>query len=281
MHGIGKQLAGEESLLAQWRPALVDGLRRAGAVGDESVRVDMCFYGDLFRPAGRLLALGDAPLTAADIEPGIEQDLLFAWWRDAARTDPHVVPPDADTLARAPRSVQAALRALSRSRFFSRVALRAMVADLRQVRRYLTEPGVREETCARLAAAIRPETRVVVAHSLGSVVAYETLCTLPGHPVRALVTLGSPLGLGLVLDRLRPSAGSWPGGSLLRWTNIVDEGDVVALVKDLRPWFGVTLTTVVVHNGVHAHDAAAYLTDGRTGAAILAGLQEEEVEDAG
>jgi hypothetical protein len=39
------------------------------------------------------------------------------------------------------------------------------------------------------------ETRVVIEHSLGSVVAYDTLRTRPSdQPVPLLVTLGSPLG---------------------------------------------------------------------------------------
>ena len=42
---------------------------------------------------------------------------------------------------------------------------------------------------------------------------------------------------------------------------MVDAGDVVALVKDLRPAFGDQLNGYVVHNGAHAHDARAYLTD--------------------
>lgn len=56
------------------------------------------------------------------------------------------------------------------------------------------------------------------------------------------------------------------------WTNIVDRGDVVALEKDLRCRFGDRVRNVVVHNGSHAHDAAAYLTDRFTGAAIAGGL---------
>jgi hypothetical protein len=60
------------------------------------------FYGDLFRPAGQLLAVGDPLLTAADVAEGFERDLLFAWWQEAARVDPAVVAPGADTLARTP-----------------------------------------------------------------------------------------------------------------------------------------------------------------------------------
>ncbi|MGX1886816.1 hypothetical protein [Streptomyces sp. NPDC055287] len=282
VHGIGKQLLGEDSLLKEWRPALTDGLRRAGSAGVlAEADVAMAFYGDLFRPAGEFLAVGDPPYSAADVEEGFERELLLAWWQAAAESDPAVVPPDADTLVATPRSVQAALRALSGSRFFAGVALRAMVFDLKQVHRYLTDQDLRARARDRVLDAIGEDTRVVVAHSLGSVVAYEALCARPGHQVRALVTFGSPLGIpNLIFHRLEPAPlgvggpvrGVWPGGDDLVWTNIADDGDVVALVKDLRPAFGDHLRSVRVHNGSHAHDARAYLTDALFGKAIAGGL---------
>ncbi|WP_432073888.1 hypothetical protein [Streptomyces wuyuanensis] len=280
VHGIGKQLLGEDTLTGQWRPALTDGLRRAGAQGPEP-ELAMAFYGDVFRLAGDLLAVGERRYTAADVEEGLEQELLLAWWRAAAERDPGVVPPSADTLVATPRSVQAALRALSGSRFFAGVALRSMVHDLKQVSRYLLDADVRDEVRGRVVEMIGQDTRVVVAHSLGSVVAYEALCARPGHGVRALVTIGSPLGIPhLVFHRLEPvplalgrtARGVWPGGKGLAWTNIADEGDVVALVKDLRPAFGESVVSARVHNGSHAHDATAYLTDKLCGQAIAAGL---------
>jgi pimeloyl-ACP methyl ester carboxylesterase len=223
------------------------------------------------------LAVGDPLFRAGDVEPGFEQELLRAWWGEAARVEPMVVAPDADTLARAPGSVQAGLRALSRSRFFAGLALRALVFDLKQVRWYLTDASMRAKVRARLIDLISTDTRVVVAHSLGSVVAYEALCGLPEHRVRTLVTVGSPLGIrNLIFDRLQPAAqdgvGVWPGRDRMGWTNVADAGDVVALVKDLRPSFGQRVSCHLVHNGVHAHDARPYLTDRLTGAAVAAGV---------
>ncbi|TLQ48489.1 hypothetical protein FEF34_27085 [Streptomyces marianii] len=283
VHGIGQQLRGETTLMAKWWPAVADGVRRAGAGGVVSRSdVAMAFFGDVFRPPGGLLAVGDPVWTAADVEEGFERELLAWWWRAAAESDPVVVPPEVeDTLAATPRSVQAALRALSGSRFFAGIALRAMVSDLKQVRRYLTDPQVRDVVRGRVLDALSEDTRVVVAHSLGSVVAYEALCSRPGHGVRALVTLGSPLGVPhLIFDRLLPNPvrldgslrGVWPGDEHLEWTNIADEGDVVALVKDLRPRFGDGVRSVRVDNGAHAHDASAYLTDTLCGRAIAQGL---------
>lgn len=284
VHGIGKQLLGEETLLREWRPALNDGLRRAeGGVALQEADMAMAFYGDLFRPAGQMLAVGDPPYTSDDVAQGLEQELLFAWWRAAAETDPNIVPPGADTLASTPRSVQAALRALSGSRFFAGLALRSMVFDLKQVHRYLIDPGLRREARTRVIEALDEDTRVVVAHSLGSVVTYEALCAWPDHPVRALVTIGSPLGIpNLIFHRLQPEPeparcggqeqGVWPGGPDLVWTNIADRGDVVALVKDLRPAFGQAVQSALVHNGSHAHDATAYLTSELCGQALVAAL---------
>ncbi|WP_406631969.1 hypothetical protein [Amycolatopsis sp. WGS_07] len=236
------------------------------------------FYGDLFRPEGERLAVGDPLLTAADVQPGLEEDLLLAWWSEAARVDPKVAPPGVDTLVRVPGSVQTALWQLSRSTFFGGLALRALVFDLKQVRRYLQDQDLRKAARAAVGKLITGETRVVVAHSLGSVVAYEALAAIPGHQVRALVTLGSPLGIGnLIFDRLDPAPGDgigvWPGADSLVWTNVADRGDVVALEKDLRPRFGSRVNNVLVHNGAHAHSATAYLTATQTGSAIAGGLR--------
>ena len=103
--------------------------------------------------------------------------------------------------------MQGALRALSGSRFFAALGERALLGDLRQVRDYFHEPEIRQQARQRVSEAVGDDTRVLVGHSLGSVVAYEALCANPGWPVRMLVTLGSPLGIpNLIFDRLRARA---------------------------------------------------------------------------
>ncbi|MFI7387956.1 hypothetical protein [Streptomyces sp. NPDC049813] len=272
LHGIGQQYAGERELHASWYPAACDGLARAGAAPPAPGDLDCVFYGDLFRPAGRTLSVLAPPLDASDVAEGYETELLLALWAEAARTDAAVVAPDARTLARTPRAVQRALDALSRSRFFARLALRALVLDLKQVRAYLCDPDVHHAVQARVSAAVTADTRIVVGHSLGSVVAYEALCAHPEWPVRSLLTLGSPLGIrNLVFDRLRTGPdggpGAWPG-PVRTWTNIADRGDVVALVKDLRPLFGERVTGHLVHNGATAHDVTRYLNTREAGQAL-------------
>ncbi|MFJ3230065.1 hypothetical protein [Streptomyces sp. NPDC086787] len=272
VHGVGKQRLGANSLLREWEPALADGLERAEGPKLTPGDLRIAFYGDLFRPPGRTLAVGDPLYTADDVDD-LEAALLMEWWAACASADPAVPPPGADTLARSPGSVQTALRLLQRSRFFAGVSLRALVFDLKQVRRYLLDEELRAGARARVEEAIEPDTRVVVAHSLGSVVAYEALCARPGHRVRALVTIGSPLGMRMIYERLRPEPGGWPGApDTPRWTNIVDKGDVVAAVRDLSPLFGTGVRGRAVHNGSHAHDATLYLTALETGEAVAEGL---------
>jgi hypothetical protein len=277
VHGMGQQLKGPHTLKDAWLPAMRDGLALAGAAVPAAEDLVCAFYGDLFRRRGTK-GMGEPSYRAGDVEEGFERELLAAWWQEAAATEPQVPGPDARTKLRTPDSVQRALNALSRSRFFAGLAERALIGFIKQVHRYFAEPQLRAQVVDRVAREIGPDTCVVVGHSLGSVVAYETLCAHPDPPVRALVTLGSPLGIRhLVFDRLQPApadgVGAWPGG-VGSWTNIADTGDVVALVKQLQPRFGQRLEDLRVHNGATAHDIGPYLTAEETGRAIAAALAD-------
>jgi pimeloyl-ACP methyl ester carboxylesterase len=285
VHGVGQHRETPNTLHAAWAPALCGGVSLAdGILAEEAV--SCAFYGDLFRPPGRRLSVVDPLIQAEDL--GLfEQDLLVKWWEEAARTDLAVIAPDARTLARTSRSAQAALRALSGSRFFAALGERALLGDLRQVRDYFHNPETRRQARQRVSEAVTDDTRVLVGHSLGSVVAYEALRANPGWPVKMLVTLGSPLGIpNLIFDRLDPTPlsaaeaqpgprGRWPGKGR-EWVNVADEGDVVALVKDLQVGFGPGVDCWVVDNGATAHDVRPYLTALETGQAVWKGLRARD-----
>ncbi|MFF8960408.1 hypothetical protein [Streptomyces sp. NPDC014894] len=280
VHGIAQETKGPETLLDAWCPALADGLSLAAPDGPRLAReeVSMAFYGDLFRPAGHR-GLGVPELDASDVREGLESELLLSWWESAAREESRVAGPGAAARLRTPRLVQRALDALSHSAFFAGFGERLMISSARQVRRYFTEPAIRAAVRERFTACLGDETQVVVAHSLGSVVAYEALRARPaGSGSVALVTLGSPLGVrNLVFDRLEPppggGSGPWPP-PVRRWVNIADRGDVVALAKELAPLFGDRVRDVLVHNGARAHDVRPYLTARETGAALAEALAE-------
>ncbi|GAA1011543.1 hypothetical protein Aple_012080 [Acrocarpospora pleiomorpha] len=274
VHGIAQQTKGSHTLLESWYPALLDGLARAGHAAVGRDEVVMGFYGDLFRKSGAR-AVGSVPLDATDLTDD-ERDLILGWWKAAAVLEPAVPGPGDATRMRTPDILQRALNALSHSTFFAGLAEHLLVLSARQVRLYLNDPRIRAQARARVNAEISAVTRVVVAHSLGSVVAYEALHESSQARDVTLVTLGSPLGIrGLIFDRLEPKPASgqgfWPT-SVKNWVNIADQGDAVALSKGLAPFFGEALSDQLVHNGSHAHDVRPYLTARETGAAIAAGL---------
>jgi hypothetical protein len=279
VHGIGQEREGPSTLQARLFPALRDGILRAGAdIGPEDV--SFASYGELFRPESEFLA--PAPrYEASDVQPGYEEELLAALWQRAADCDKAVIPPDEEVLSRTPSVARRGLAALSRSKFLAGIAESAFIGDLKQVSTYFDDKKKRAAIQEKVAGAIADDTRVIVGHSLGSVVAYEVLFAHPHEEVRALVTLGSPLGLrNVVFDRLRPAPAAPPGSKravgawppVRMWANVADTGDVVAAVEDLRPLFGAGIRQLRVHNGAKAHDMTSYLTDPRTGELILAGL---------
>nr|BAJ19077.1 hypothetical protein [Streptomyces sp. SANK 62799] len=289
VHGIAQQFKGPQTLLASIAPALRDGVTAAlGAaapvLGDDEIAC--AFYGDVFvRPGTRATAV--PAYDEADVEPDYEAELLLEWWLEAARVYPQVLGPDAKSrgvvgyVAARPLTrplVRRALNALTHAPYFARVTEPLLIFGLKQVRRYFNDPGLRERVQAAVARAIGADTRVLVAHSLGSVAAYELLCNealREAHPewqISTLITLGSPLGLrGLIFDRLIPAPhqgdGIWPPG-IQRWTNIADAGDIVALVKRLTPRFGPMVKDHEIHNGVEMHSVNRYLTASVTGRAI-------------
>lgn len=102
----------------------------------------------------------------------------------------------------------------------------------RELHAYLAAEDARaaaRQAVADAIADLKPD--VVVAHSLGSVVAYETLWAHQDRDINLLVTLGSPLAMpGVVLDRLQPHAeGRGRPPRVRRWVNLADVGDILAV----------------------------------------------------
>lgn len=279
IHGIAQQFRGGYQLGDVWFNGIRDGLvaadhpevARSLAPGD----VRVAFFGDLFREPGTMAA-GQPPYSAADVQPGVERDLLAVFFEAAVAQEPALAVPEG-AMGPGRASVQVMLNRLARSKTFSRVAERALIGNLKQVSAFLTGSGVKHNVLTRVRDQIDSDTRVVIGHSLGSVVAYEYLCYGRPSSVELLVTLGSPLGIpNVVFDRLTPApasgAGAWPGG-VAGWVNVADPDDIVALRKDLAPLFpgparGQEVVDRLVDNGGEPHAIDRYLNTRQTGRAL-------------
>lgn len=138
--------------------------------------------------------------------------------------------------------------------------------------RYLHDPACRKAARTVVAEAIQKyRPSIVLAHSLGSIVAYEVLHDT-GLGLDCLVTLGSPLGLpGAVFDPLEPQSahglGSKPPG-VGQWVNIADIGDLVAVSRRLGDRFPVDLHVKLIIGSADFHTMAGYLSSGRTFSAL-------------
>ncbi|MEV4071648.1 hypothetical protein ACGFJC_39390 [Nonomuraea fuscirosea] len=134
-----------------------------------------------------------------------------------------------------------------------------------EVAAYLTDAAKREKSRQAVAEVIRRNRpQVVIAHSLGSVVAYEALWANPDLEVDLLVTLGSPLGMrNVVFERLLPAPvngrGERPAG-VGRWVNIADKDDIAAIPPALAASFtGVDVEELVNLDWIDFHTVEKYL----------------------
>ena len=222
------------------------------------------------------MGVQEPPFAASDIQPGMERDLLAAFFQEAVTQDASLGVPDG-AMGSGRAAAQVMLNRLARSATFARIAERAFIGNLKQVTAFLTDPKVKYHVLARMGEQISPDTRVVIGHSLGSVVAYEYLCRDRPGSVELLVTLGSPLGIPhVVFDKLTPApaggVGAWPG-MLAAWVNIADPDDIVALRKDLAALFPGTaprqsVTDRLVDNGDEPHAIDRYLSTRQAGSAL-------------
>ena len=226
VHGAYNELWGPHEVAARWIPALQDGLWRAGQT-IEPADVSVCFYGDLFRRDPELIDADQWASTRA----GVEEALTANFGEDAL-----------ESLAQlAGRHVKE--RTID---MFASMAADPTLAD--QVRQRLLDQ--------------LDDADILVAHSLGTVIAYQVLVAHPEISIDTLVTLGSPLGAPpFTMD------GEWPG-SAKRWVNVVAVTDPVAEVGRVPERFGNQVEERLIDNGHRGHQPEPYLNSRAVGEAI-------------
>jgi hypothetical protein len=157
--------------------------------------------------------------------------------------------------------------------------------------RYRVQDEIRRRTVRTLAQGTEtPGPHVVVGHGMGTVIAYDCLKRVEGcPPVDALVTLGSPLGLDEVRQKLQPGwtrDDGFPGETVRGdWINLYDRFDPVAgfdphFADDFRRQGRPVLRDVNEQNyGKWRHSAGKYLGGSLLGATLrtLLGLTDEAV----
>lgn len=243
VHGVGNHVPGytpaevRADRSARWASDIAAGL---GLVDSTALDIAYAYYAPHLHkgfPVAQSDPLADDALDHLDADA----EELAARWLEAVNL-PEVTPQ-----GRLAMPLRAAVELLAERFSLDGRLTRAFVAvAFPEVSRYVRTPdsparlAAREEV-ARTIAEHRP--RVVVAHSLGTVVAYEALHAYPELSVELLITLGSPLALPHgVFHRLTPPPGTYTGRGIrppgvARWVNIADRGDPVAVLRPLGGYF--------------------------------------------
>lgn len=299
IHGISNKPAAE-SLHRIWRDALL----RAASPLDldaEGVTSEMVYWADVLyaapTPEGELeSAAENLEIASSDTEeitvPEAGDPMEQAWieaMSDRMGVDPKTgeaiidgeADLDGDGASAGTDTLAGNLERFPIPRF---VKDRFMKQFLRDVHHYLfnaeftPRPGetfmVQDEIRNRFVAALergaaKSGPHIVISHSMGTVIAYDCLKRVAECPgVDALITLGSPLGIDEVQDKLKPEWSrneGFPANKIAgEWLNVYDPMDVVSrLDPHLANDYRKSGTDVVVdkrqnHDGWWTHSLDKY-----------------------
>ena len=294
IHGIANKPAAED-LLGIWKRTLAEASEPL-PLGDLGVTCSLVYWADLMYEApdpdlaaheGVLENTPQAIDAGGDAELPVPANAQEAAFIEAMRrrlttmSDAEI---DAAAASRAPAAVGSGAGALERVPLPWFLKKPLMSVLLRDVHHYLFDkefgppgkPAVRIQQTIRkrfveaLAAPGITGPHVVVSHSMGTVIAYDCIKRLADCvPVDGLITIGSPLGLDEVQDKLQPG---WSRGDGFpherlrgRWFNLFDRLDPVCgfdpqLSNDFsRGGNPVVIDQVVQNSGAWRHSATKYL----------------------
>lgn len=276
IHGRSQQGKDSTALKAEWVASLDQGLGKSDlsrSLADDDIRFP--YYGDTLidmvsgkkaDEIAEIVIRGTG--TGDDAEQEFVQDVLKEVIREAGFDDDDVRDElEPQVVERGPLNwewVQAGLRLLDRKVPFASSASIALAT--RDVYRYLTNEAIRRRLHRGIEKAMEPGVpTVLVSHSLGTVVAYDLLHAAGvdrGWDVPLFITLGSPLGIERIRQRIAPIGHPPCVGA---WRNAMDPRDVVALYPLNARNFPVNPPirnkTDVDNHTSNRHGIAGYLGD--------------------
>lgn len=292
-HGIEQQDKNVDALRTLWVDSIRSGLDRAASDNPLPLheQVVMPYYGDLLArltPAvsTRINSEGKTRGTPAQSEkeessrensPSATMEQILREIGSARRGSHAKERDDSEQKIRGFKSnALGALSAMMPIAAQNHVVNRA----LKQVAAYLDDTDLKRAILEIASSAIQDaankaeegdEPLIVVAHSLGSVIALEALAEFTGRSVNLLMTIGSPLSTETVASRMNSNARRWPE-SVKKWVNVADPDDVVALhhAVDRRNFLrgrpdsepGAVWNVVDIRNHMsNHHGIAGYLDD--------------------
>lgn len=280
VHGIWQGAATGKQLSEWWKRALADGLAAADAPDLRVPSFSVPSYTRALRCSSRRLGAELVPvettglgeLDEAEDDFAVEsfEGLAAMGGGPFAGGAPEESGPSLgvrDVSVRLARAMAAFDTRFGRNA--SSVALRA----LREVYAYLEHEDRAERVRGIVSEAIGRETRVLVAHSLGSVVAYDILRR--GEAMSAwggidlLITCGSPLRWPSVRRRIGEEYGLLRIPRRTDWVNVFDPADMVTGGAGLADVAARVRDEPVENGASNPHAVVRYLDKRQTAEALL------------
>ena len=283
IHGRAQEGKSSKIIEDEWMTALRRGFGVAGVSAPAGLKVDAPFYGDELL---KQLERHDLPPADGVATRGAAlNDEYAAFLEEVAiqvSRDDKVTHREIETemgpgpQPRGPENwewVQAVIRVIDRRT--PGLSNYSIGKVLRDVFVYVNDSKTRREINRIVAASLTNEPTVIIAHSLGSVVAYEVLREHAGNSVPRLVTVGSPLGIRAIRDKLATPL-TMPTG-IVDWYNAFDDRDVVALYPLNADNFAIKPPIknypFVNNHTDNRHGIAGYLDDADVANQIAAALR--------
>jgi hypothetical protein len=273
LHGIWQRRTSAERLSRDWSRALLRGLAAKEYAGEQP-KVVVPHIAPLLTDAHSRLGaedsvagLDDAPLAERKfVRAGLDEFL-----ENAIQNEPHG---DAETLGipAVPKSVSG--RLLEVDRRWPGLGL-SLVRLLREVYSYLFYPGVRARVQRRVCSSAS-DASILIAHSLGSVIAYDMLHDGKPSSVKRLITCGSPLAWSTIREHL-------PAAPLdnYAWVNLHDLKDPITGGRRLGDIWPCVLDMQVSNSRGDSHGIREYLEQELMGVVVSEALASESQQSKG
>jgi hypothetical protein len=274
VHGRSQERKDATALKKEWLDALGAGLAKSNlALPIPETQVRFPYYGDTLSDLDKGKSPGDAAkvIVRGDETDAAEKKFVLELLEEIRRqngiTEEQLAEvAGQEVLERGPLNwpwVRATLQALDR--FVPHSSSPTVALFTHDVYVYLTNSGVRQTIEDGISQAITPGVEtVVVAHSLGTIVAYNLL-RREGHKrnwkVPLLVTVGSPLAVTAIRRTLKTLAPTRTPECVGAWLNAMDSRDVVALYPLDRANFPIDPPDPAIENKTDVQNS----TDNRHG----------------
>jgi len=244
-----------EILKDGWQKAIIEGLKKNQDVNAEDINFEMLYWADL---------MYNTYDDEAKLYKEAKKDSLKEYkenWIDSARAFTQSVVDTPLEYMKSAFDIDLLINGV----------LKIMYEDLY---RYYQEKDKKKEVRQRFIDTFtthKDKKIIFVAHSMGSIVAYESLLKLselePSIQIEHFITIGSPLGLPHVKYNIYEEfKKTVTPENVKKWSNFSDKRDLVALDTHIRDDYGPNANTIRVEDDLiindwegNAHKSYGYL----------------------